>query len=64
MRALIKLSGRVRWFVGIGKTFRGFKVELMFDNPFAVRRQLIVFEIVLLYITVWLVVYEKEKGGE
>ncbi len=64
MKAISKLSGRIRWFVGVGKRFRGFKLELMFDNPFALRRQLVVFEIVLLYITAWLVVLEKEKGCE
>lgn len=61
MRVIKKFSGRVRWFVGIGKKFRGFKIELMFDNPFAIRKELFVFEIVLLYITIWMVVYEKDK---
>lgn len=61
MRVIKKFSGRIRWFVGVGKKFRGFKIELMFDNPFAIRRELFVFEIVLLYITIWMVVYEKDK---
>ena len=61
MGVIKKFSGRVRWFVGIGKKFRSFKIELMFDNPFAIRRELFVFEIVLLYITIWMVVYEKDK---
>lgn len=61
MRVIKKFSGRVRWFIGIGKKFRGFKIELMFDNPFAIRRELFVFEIVLLYITIWMMVYEKDK---
>lgn len=56
-----KLSGRIRWFVSISRKFRGFKFELMFDNPFAIRNQVVVFEMVLLYVTAWLVVYEKEK---
>ena len=61
MRVIKKVSCRVRWFIGIGKKFRGFKIELMFDNPFAIRRELFVFEIVLLYITIWMMVYEKDK---
>lgn len=61
MRVIKKFSGRIRWFIGIGKKFRGFKIELMFDNPFAIRRELFVFEIVLLYITIWMMVYEKDK---
>ena len=61
MRVIKKFSGRVRWFIGIGKKFRGFKIELMFDNPFAIRRELFGFEIVLLYITIWMMVYEKDK---
>nr|DAX77407.1 MAG TPA: hypothetical protein [Caudoviricetes sp.] len=52
MGVIKKFSGRVRWFVGIGKKFRSFKIELMFDNPFAIRKELFIFEIVLLYITI------------
>lgn len=61
MKAIKKLSGRVKWYVGVGRKFRGLKLELMFDNPYAVRRAVVAFEVVLLYITAWLVVYEKEK---
>lgn len=63
MKVISKLSGRVRWFIGFGKKFRGFKIELLFDAPFAVRKQLFVFEVVLLYITAWIVVYEKENSN-
>lgn len=56
-----KLTGQIRYFVYIGKVFRGIKFELMFDNPFAERRQLVVFEVVLIYLTVWLIVYEREE---
>ena len=61
MKVIKKLSGRVKWFVGVGRKFRGLKLELMFDNPYMVRREVLIFEVVLLYITAWLVVYEKEK---
>lgn len=62
MKVINNLSGRVRWFIGIGRNFRGFKIEFMFDTPFAVRRQLFVFEVVLFYITAWVVVYEKKSN--
>lgn len=61
MKVIKNLSGHVRWFVSIGRKFRGLKFELMFDNPFFVRKQVVVFEIVLLYVTAWLVVYGKDK---
>ena len=61
MKVISKLSGRVRWFVSVGRKFRGFKIELMFDNPYAIIRQLVIIEIVLFYVTAWLVIYEKES---
>lgn len=59
MKAIKKLTGRFQYYIAIGCVFRGFRIGLTFDNPFAVCKELFLFELIFINITIWAVYREK-----
>lgn len=57
---LYKNRGRLRYYIGFG-SFRGIRIGLTTKEPYAVVRSIIFFELIILYLTVWIELVENDK---
>lgn len=57
---LYKNYGKIRFYIGFG-SFRGIRIGLTTKEPYAVFRSIIFFELIILYLTVWIELVENDK---
>lgn len=57
---LCKNCGRLRYYIGFG-SFRGIRIGLTTKEPYAVFRSIIFFELIILYLTIWIELVDNDK---